>query len=105
MEQPLNKNAAETVVRRAASLPSGIEYRSHCWTRMAERLIDALDIVRLLRNGEMIESAYKRNGEWRYRFRERPGNAPLDRRNLKVVVVVVSENRVSCHTVYRDRNR
>ena len=72
---------------------------------MAQRQIDALDIVRLLRNGEVIGGAYKRNEEWRYRVRERAGNAPKERKDLNVVVVVVTEQRVSCQTVYRDRER
>ncbi len=71
---------------------------------MAARGIDALDITRLLRNAEVLGPAYKRSGEWRYRVRERPGNAPPERKGLQVVVVVVTQNRVSCHTVYRRRN-
>lgn len=104
MEQPLTKAAAERVIRHAASLPLGVEYRSHCWERMAQRHVDALDVARLLQNGEVIGSAYRRNEEWRYRVRERPGNATADRKSLRVVVVVVTEHRVSCQTVYRDRN-
>ena len=103
MEQPLSKAAAERIIRQAASRPLGVEYRSHCWERMAQRYVDALDLVRLLRNGEVIGTAYKRNDEWRYRVRERPGNAPSDRKRLRVVVVVVTEHRVSCQTVYQDR--
>ena len=103
MEQPLDKAAAETLIRRVAALPTGVEFRSHCWKRMAQRGIDALDMVRLLRNSEVIGAAYKRSGEWRYRVRERPGNAPPERRNLVVVVVVETDGLVSCHTVYRDR--
>ncbi len=71
---------------------------------MAQRHVDALDVVRLLRSGEVIGVAYRRNGEWRYRVRERPGNAPSERKRLRVVVVVVTEARVSCQTVYRDRD-
>lgn len=104
MEQPLAKAAAERIIRQAASLPSCVEYRSHCWERMAQRHVDALDVVRLLRSGEVIGSAYRRNDEWRYRVRERPGNAPSERKRLRVVVVVVTEDRVSCQTVYRDRD-
>jgi hypothetical protein len=103
MEQPLAKAAAERIIRHAASLPLGVEYRSHCWERMAQRHVDPLDVVRLLRSGEVIGIAYRRNGEWRYRVRERTGNAPADRKRLRVVVVVVTEHRVSCQTVYRDR--
>jgi hypothetical protein len=104
MEQPLAKNAAEAIIRRVASLPSGVEFRSHCWKRMGDRGIDALDITRLLRNADVMGAAYKRNGEWRYRVRERPGNAPSDRKNLRVVVVVVTQDCVSCQTVYRGRD-
>jgi len=104
MEQPLTKAAAERIIRHAASQPLGIEYRSHCWERMVQRDVDALDVVRLLRNGEVIGTAYRRNGEWRYRVRERVGNAPEDRKRVRVVVVVVTEHRVSCQTVYRDRD-
>ena len=70
---------------------------------MAERGIDALDITRLLRNAELACPAYRRSGEWRYRVRERPGNAPPERRELAVVVVVLTVDRVACHTVYRGR--
>ena len=104
MEQPLAKTAAETIIRRVACLPSGVEFRSHCWQRMADRGIDALDITRLLRNADVLGAAYRRNGEWRYRVRERPGNAPSERKDLRVVVVVVTQERVSCQTVYRGRN-
>jgi hypothetical protein len=103
MEQPLNEAAAEVLIRRAATLPAGIEYRSHCWRRMAERRIDALDVARLLRNAELVCPAYRRSGEWRYRVRERPGNAPPERRDLAVIVVVIREDRVACQTVYRGR--
>jgi hypothetical protein len=72
---------------------------------MAQRRIDALDVVRVLRSGEVAGSAYRRHGEWRYRVRERPGNAPSERRNLRVVVVVLSEQRIACQTVYRERTR
>jgi S-adenosylmethionine/arginine decarboxylase-like enzyme len=68
---------------------------------MAERGIDALDITRLLKNAELMCPAYRRNGEWRYRVHERPGNASPERKGVAVVVVVVSEDHVACHTVYR----
>jgi hypothetical protein len=104
MEQPLAKTAAEAIIRRATSRPTGVEFRSHCWERMAQRGIDALDVTRLLRSGEVLGAAYKRNDEWRYRVRERAGNAPSERKDLRVVVVVVTQDRVSCQTVYRVRN-
>jgi hypothetical protein len=103
MEQPLTKADAERLMRRISTLPAGISYRRHCRERMAQRDIDALDVVRLLRNVEMVRDAYRREGEWRYRVRERPGNALPWRADVELVVVIVSEEHLQCHTVYRRR--
>ena len=56
---------AEICVRLIAQLPTGVGFRSHCRLRMRQRRLDALDIVRMLRNAEMVGPAYKREGEWR----------------------------------------
>ena len=56
---------AESCIRRIAQLPTGVGLRSHCRHRMRQRGLDALDIVRMLRNAEMVGPAYKREGEWR----------------------------------------
>ena len=76
VEHPLDGVEAEKVIRRAACSPAGIGYREHCLRRMLQRGIDALDLVRLLRSAEMTCQPYRRGGEWRYRVRERAGNAP-----------------------------
>ncbi len=94
---------AERVIQRIALAPTGVAFRSHCLTRMKQRGLDALDIVRMLRNPEMVCPPYVRNGEWRYRVVERAGNAPPHRRGVNVVVVIVSEDRLQAHTVYRRR--
>jgi len=94
---------AERVIQRIALGPNGIGFRSHCLTRMKQRGLDALDIERMLRNPEMVCAAYQRNGEWRYRVVERAGNAPPERRGVNVVVVIVTEDRLRAHTVYRRR--
>ena len=65
MEQPLTMSEAEIYVRLIAQLPTGVGFRSHCRLRMRQRRLDALDIVRMLRNAEMVGPAYKREGEWR----------------------------------------
>jgi hypothetical protein len=103
MEQPLTKADAERLIRRISSLPEGVWYRRHCRERMFQREIDALDVVRLLRNAEMVRDAYQREGEWRYRVRERPGNAPSWRADLEVVVAIVSDDQLQALTVYRRR--
>lgn len=96
---------AERVISRIALLPSGVAFRSHCRERMRQRGLDALDIVRMLRNPQMACPAYKRGGEWRYRVKERAGNAPPKRRGIFVVVVIVTEDHLQAHTVYRRRER
>ncbi len=96
---------AKEVIRRIALLPTGVGLRSHCQMRMKQRGLDALDITRILRNAEMFEPAYKRNGEWRYRVTERPGNAPPDRRGVHVVVVIVRDDHLQVHTVYKTKPR
>lgn len=103
MEHPLTKADAEYLIRRIASLPTGVWYRRHCRERMLQRNVDALDILRLLRNAELVRDAYRREGEWRYRVRERPGNAPSWRADMEVVVVIVSEEQLQALTVYRRR--
>jgi len=94
---------AERVIQRIALTPYGVGFRSHCLTRMRQRGLDALDIIRILRNPEMVCMPYMRNGEWRYRVVERAGNAPPGRRGVNVVVVIMSEDRLRAHTVYRRR--
>jgi hypothetical protein len=69
----------------------------------APERVGALDVVRLLRNAELVRDAYRREGEWRYRVRERPGNAPSWRVDLEVVLVIVSDEQLQAHTVYRRR--
>jgi len=103
MEQPLTMTDAEQVIRRIAQLPEGVGFRGHCLTRMRQRGFDALDVVRILKNAVMVGQAYKRAGEWRYRVVERPGNAPPDRRGVNVVVVILCEDRLQAHTLYRKR--
>jgi hypothetical protein len=103
MEHPLTRAEAETIIMRVAHLPLGISFRTHCLKRMKTRQLDALDIMRILRNAVVVCDAYKRAGEWRYRVRERPGNAPPWRQDIEVVVIIASEDQVQGHTVYRRR--
>ena len=63
MEQPLTKAEARRVVREAALLPSGVGFRGYALMRMRQRRLDALDIVRVLRNAEIAKPAYKRNDD------------------------------------------
>ena len=77
--------------------------RSHCMKRMRERGIDALDLQRILKNAVVVRDGYRRNGEWRYRVMERSGNAPPRRKNIEVVVVIMSEVLVHAQTTYRKR--
>ena len=94
---------AEQVIRQIAHLPEGVGFRRHCLQRMRQRGFDALDIVRILRSAVMVGPAYVRNGEWRYRVIERPGNAPPAQRDVNVVVVILCEDRLQAHTLYRKR--
>lgn len=96
---------AEQTIRRIAHRPTGVGFRSHCLEQMEKRGFDALDIVRMLRNPVLVCPAYKRNGEWRYKVMERPGNAPPERRGVHVVVVVIAEDRLQAHTVFRPPGR
>ena len=105
MVHPLTRAEAEALIRRVALGPPGISFRSHCLERMRSRRLDALDIVRVLRSAEMVCDPYRRNGEWRYRVRERPGNAPPWRLGIEVVAVIEDEDQVEAHTVYRRRKR
>lgn len=82
MNEPLTTFEAERAIQRIACLPTGVGLRSHCRTRMKQRRLDALDIVRMLRNPKMAGPPYKRKGEWRYRVMERAGNAPTERRGV-----------------------
>jgi len=103
MDEPLTISEAEQEIRRIACLSTGVGFRSHCLIRMKQRRLDALDIVRMLRNPKLAGPAYKRKGEWRYRVTERAGNAPPERRGVQVVVVIVLEDHLHVHTVYRRR--
>jgi len=103
MEHSLTRAEAEAIIRRVAQLPTGLSFRGHCLERMKARRLDALDIVRVLRSAVMVCDAYRRSGEWRYRVRERPGNAPPWRQNIEVVVVIEAEDQVQGHTIYRRR--
>ena len=103
MNEPLTMAEAERSIRRIALDPVGVAFRSHCWKRMRQWGLDALEIVRILRNPEMTGPAYKRRGEWRYRVTERTGNAQPERRGVHVVVVIVREDHLHAHTVYRKR--
>ena len=103
MEHPLTIAEAQKVIQTIAQLPEGVGFRGHCLMRMRQRGIDALDVVRILKNAVMVSQAYKRDGEWRYRVVERPGNAPPERRDVNVVVVILDESRLHAHTVYRLR--
>lgn len=101
MNEPLTMSEAERVIQRIACLPTGVGFRSYCRMRMKQRRLDALDIVRMLRNPEMAGPAYERSGEWRYRVTERSGNAPPGRRGVHVVVVIVRDDHLHVQTVYR----
>jgi hypothetical protein len=103
MGQPLTMFEAESCIRRIAKLPTGVGLRSHCHQRMKQWGLDALDIVKMLCNAEMVVPAYKRNGERRCRVTDRAGNAPSERRGVHVVVVIVPEDHLQAHTVYRKR--
>jgi hypothetical protein len=103
MEHPLTRAEAEKLIRRIAQNPTGVGLRSHCRDRMRQWGLDALDIQRILRNAVVQVPAYKRNNEWRYRVAERPGNAPEARRNVQAVVVILTEDGLQVHTVYRKR--
>ena len=103
VNEPLTTVEAERFVRRIALDPVGVTFRSCCLMRMRQRRLDALDIIRILRNAEMTGPAYKRRGEWRYRVTERGGTAPPERRGVHVVVVIVREDHLHAHTVYRKR--
>ncbi len=92
---------AEQVIQRIAHDPLGVGFRSHCLDQMVRRGFDAMDIVRMLRNPDLVCPAYKRNGEWRYKVTERPVNAPPERRGVHVAVVVITVDRLQAHTVYR----
>lgn len=73
MDHPLTMSDAEHTIQRIANDPVGVGFRDHCLEQMVKRGIDALDIIRILRNPSMVRPAYPRNGEWRYRVQERPG--------------------------------
>jgi len=101
VEQPLTKIEAERVIRRIAGLVNGFTPRGHCRKRMAQRGFDDLDLVRILKNAELVRPAERRGGEWRYCVRERPGNAPPERQDVYVVVVIESDVHLFGQTVYR----
>lgn len=103
MEQPLDRADAEALIRRVATLADGIGFRGHCLKRMSERLIDAEDIVRVLQSCVLAGKPMMRCEEWRYKVKERRGNASPDRQDIEVVVVIVEENEIEAHTVYRRR--
>ena len=105
MEQPLTMFEAEQVIHRIATHPLGVGFRRHCLEQMEKRGFDAVDIIKMLRNSVLVRPAYARNGEWRYRVTERSGNAPPERRGVHVVVVVITEDRLQVHTVYRPPRR
>lgn len=101
MEHPLTKVEAVRAIRRIAGLVGGFTPRAYCRKRMAQRRFDDLDVVRVLRNAKLVGSAYRRGGEWRYRVRERPGNAPPERQDVHVVVVIDTDVHLFGQTVYR----
>jgi len=105
VEQPLTVAEAEQVIQRIAVHPLGVGFRSHCLEQMEKRGFDAVDIVKMLRNPSLVCPAYRREGEWRYKVMERPGNAPPPRRGIHVVVVIITEERLQAHTVFKPRGR
>lgn len=104
-DQPLTMADAEKLIQRIALLAMGVGFRSHCLEQMEKRGFDALDIVRMLRHAKLVCPAYQRSGEWRYKGVEQRGNAPPERRGVHVVVVILTEDRLQAHTVYRPRGR
>ncbi len=96
MEEPLTRADAQKLVRRVAQLPDGVGFRGYAVMRMRQRRLDALDVVRVLRNGVQAKPAYKRNGEWRYQ---------ISGRGLMIIVVIESEEKVWVHNAYRPRAR
>ena len=105
MDQPLTMSEAEKTIQRIALQALGVGFRSHCLEQMEKRRFDALDIIRMLRHAKLVCPAYQRSGEWRYKVTEQPGNAPPERRGVHVVVVIITEDRLQAHTVYRPRGR
>lgn len=71
--------------------------------RMSERRIDAEDIVRVLKSCVLAGTPVMRCEEWRYKVKERRGNASPERQDIEVVVVIVDEEEIEAHTVYRRR--
>lgn len=66
---------------------------------MRKRRIDAAELERVLRNGEVNEPAYKRSDEWRYKVEASSGG------DLVAVTVIVLDTMLHIHTVYRARKR
>jgi len=64
--------------------------------RMRQRRLDALDIVRVLRNAVLVKPAYKRHDEWRYQ---------VQGRGLMVIVAIESETKVWVQNAYQPRKR
>ena len=56
----MTKAAAQKLVRRVAQLSDGVGFRGYALMRMRQRRLDALDIVRVLRNAVLTRPAYKR---------------------------------------------
>jgi hypothetical protein len=96
MEHPVARAEAQRFIREIALRPDGVRFRAHCLGRMRQRRVDALDVVRILRNAELQRPAYKRDEEWRY---------AVVGRGLVIVVVLESETLLWAHTVYRPIRR
>ena len=84
VEHPLNRTDAEAHIRRVASLADGVGFRQHCLERMSERRIDAEDIVLVLQSCVLVGRPMMRCEEWRYKVKERRGNASPDRQDIEV---------------------
>ena len=96
MEQPLTKADAQKLIRRAAQRTDGVGFRGYAVMRMRQRRLDALDVVRVLRNAVQAKPAYRRNDEWRYQ---------ISGRGLMIIVVIESEEKVWVHNAYKPRAR
>jgi hypothetical protein len=101
VDQLLTAVDAQVLIRTIASTPLGVSHTKHAGDRMVKWRVDAESIRRMLKNGEIVARARFEAGEYRYQVEERRGSSTPARRYVRVVVVIIEQDHLRIHTLYR----
>jgi hypothetical protein len=83
-------------IREAANTPGGVVFGNHARERMLEREIDDVDVLRVLRSGDIVgEPEPAEPGEWKCKVT----NPIKGARDVGVVAIILRSKRLFVKTV------